>query len=201
MKRVRVVYSSTWKAGQGGRGVEKATEECCVYEQFTTVVHLTQQVCVIDIEWLEVLLHVRNGSCRSHHIDMLRSLIITNPQCPPHPTPCSPPPLEHGDGIRALSTDRIQIFLCRPFDTIGEWPVTLVEHFVISSNCSNRGSKQGEQGCLPNTTMLAVGMKVMVTHNIKTDPDIAKGARGEIVQVVLNDCETKISPSQSIVST
>ena len=44
-------------------------------------------------------------------------------------------------------------------------------------------------------------MKVMVTHNIKTDPDIAKGARGEIVQVVLNDCETKISPSQSIVST
>ena len=47
--------------------------------------------------------------------------------------------------------------------------------------------------------MLAVGMKVMVTYNIKTDPDIAKGARGEIVQVILNDHEMKISPSQSIV--
>ena len=59
----RVVCSSTWKAGQGGWGVKKATEECCVYEQFTTVVYLTQQVHVINIEWLEVLLHVQNGSC------------------------------------------------------------------------------------------------------------------------------------------
>ena len=92
-----------------------------------------------------------------------------------------------------------QIFLYWPFNIIGEWPVTLVEHLAISLNCSNQGSKQGKQGCLLNTTMLAVGMKVMVTYNIKTDPDIAKGARGEIVQVILNDHEMKISPSQSIV--
>lgn len=54
-----------------------------LYEQFHTVVRLTQQVRVIDEEWLDVLRHVRNGSCHAHHLQLLRSLIVTDSRCPP----------------------------------------------------------------------------------------------------------------------
>ncbi|KAG9310649.1 hypothetical protein JVU11DRAFT_9227 [Chiua virens] len=35
--------------------------------------------------WTDLLQHVRHGnsSCRAQHIEILRSLIITNPSCPP----------------------------------------------------------------------------------------------------------------------
>lgn len=54
-----------------------------LYEQFHVVVHLTQQVQVIDGEWIDLLHHIRNGSCHAHHIKMLQSLVITNPGCVP----------------------------------------------------------------------------------------------------------------------
>lgn len=53
-----------------------------LYEQFKTVVCLKQQVHVVDEDWLDLLHHVCNGSCRAQHLEMLRSLIITNPKCP-----------------------------------------------------------------------------------------------------------------------
>ncbi|KAF8424994.1 hypothetical protein L210DRAFT_796205, partial [Boletus edulis BED1] len=53
-----------------------------IYEKFTVVVRLKQQVRVTDKDWNELLQHVRHGNCRSHHIAMLRSLIITDPNCP-----------------------------------------------------------------------------------------------------------------------
>lgn len=49
-----------------------------LYEQFQTVVCLKQQVRVIDEEWLDLLQHVRNGSCRTHHLHLLHSLILTD---------------------------------------------------------------------------------------------------------------------------
>ena len=39
---------------------------------------------------------------------------------------------------------------------------------------------------------LAIGIKVMVTENIKTDLDVANGVRGEIVDIILHPDE----PSQ-----
>ncbi|KAF8137247.1 hypothetical protein EV363DRAFT_1132885, partial [Boletus edulis] len=92
-----------------------------------------------------------------------------------------------------------QLFISRAFDTIGGRRVTLAERFAIASKSSNRGGKQDEHGGLPNEVMLAEGMKVMVTYNIETDLDIANGARGEIVKIVLNEREERISPSQPIV--
>ncbi|KAF8119743.1 hypothetical protein EV363DRAFT_1195587, partial [Boletus edulis] len=53
-----------------------------LYEQFQIVVRLTEQVRVIDVDWLDLLQHIRSGSCRAQHIQMLRSLIITDPNCP-----------------------------------------------------------------------------------------------------------------------
>lgn len=47
--------------------------------------------------------------------------------------------------------------------------------------------------------MLSIGMKVMVTFNVETDLDIANGAWGEIVKIVLDDREPRYSPSDPIV--
>jgi len=45
---------------------------------------LKEQARVTYPDWLDLLQHVRHGSCRAHHIKLLRSLIIniTNPSCP-----------------------------------------------------------------------------------------------------------------------
>ncbi|KAF8125258.1 hypothetical protein EV363DRAFT_1176214, partial [Boletus edulis] len=54
-----------------------------IYEKFTIVVRLKQQVRITDPVWAELLQHARHGNCRAHHIEILRSLVITNPACPP----------------------------------------------------------------------------------------------------------------------
>ncbi|KIK81357.1 hypothetical protein PAXRUDRAFT_832897 [Paxillus rubicundulus Ve08.2h10] len=54
-----------------------------IYEQFAVVVRLKEQVRVTDPEWVDLLQNVRHGSCQAHHIELLRSLIITDPRCPP----------------------------------------------------------------------------------------------------------------------
>ena len=40
---------------------------------------------------------------------------------------------------------------------------------------------------LSNRIESAIEMKVMVTFNIETDLDIANGARGEIIKIVLDE--------------
>ena len=44
-------------------------------------------------------------------------------------------------------------------------------------------------GGLPNHTAISIGMKAMVTWNISTDADLANGAMGEVVDIVLNQWE------------
>ena len=50
---------------------------------FSTVVQLKHQIRVRDVEWNDVLGHIRRGNCRQRHIDIIKKLIITNPACPP----------------------------------------------------------------------------------------------------------------------
>ena len=45
---------------------------------------------------------------------------------------------------------------------------------------------------LPDTIQITIGMKVMVTKNIETDLDITNGARGEIVDIILDPDEPPI---------
>ena len=54
-----------------------------IYEQFTTVVQLKEQIRVQDAVWQDVLQHVLHGNCHQRHIDIIKKLIITNPDCPP----------------------------------------------------------------------------------------------------------------------
>ena len=48
----------------------------------STVVKLNKQICVQVGEWHDVLQHIRYGNCQREHINMIRKLIITNPDCP-----------------------------------------------------------------------------------------------------------------------
>ena len=54
-----------------------------IYEQFTTVVQLKQQIQVKDEIWHDILQHVFYGNCSQYHINIIKKLIINNPQAPP----------------------------------------------------------------------------------------------------------------------
>lgn len=54
-----------------------------IYERFTTVVLLTEQMRVSDPIWRALLQRMRRGQTAEQDFDTLRSLIITRPECPP----------------------------------------------------------------------------------------------------------------------
>ncbi|KAH7904529.1 hypothetical protein BJ138DRAFT_1019029, partial [Hygrophoropsis aurantiaca] len=59
--------------------------------------------------------------------------------------------------------------------------------------------KSDEHGGLPNDMELAVGMEVMVMFNVETDLDVANGACGEVIEIVLDERETAFDPSKLFV--
>ena len=50
-----------------------------------------------------------------------------------------------------------------------------------------------EPGKLPDTVEIAVGMRIMVTTNINTDREVANGARGTVVEIILDAQESTIN--------
>jgi hypothetical protein len=175
-----------------------------IYEQFTTVVKLTEQVRTSDPVWRDLLQHVRHGNCREHHLSLLRSLIITNQNCPD--TNFEEAPWDAAVLVtprhavrrqwnaaaskQACAIRGNQLFISPASDTIKGRPLTMEERFLVAAAKSkNGGANRKEKAGLQNLVELAVGMRVMVTTNVRTDLDIANGARGEIVAIVLEDNE------------
>ena len=101
--------------------------------------------------------------------------------------------------LKYCQSNAQQLFICAPYNTVGNQPVTLSEKFAIVAKQTGCGSKIDEQGRLPDEVMLGIGMKVMVTFNVEMDLDIANGARGEIIKIVLDENETNYLPMQSII--
>lgn len=64
---------------------------------------------------------------------------------------------------------------------------------------TGRGRNHHERAGLADKVEIAIGMEVMVTFNIATDLDVANGARGHIVDIVL-DTREEVSaiPSQTV---
>ena len=52
--------------------------------------------------------------------------------------------------------------------------------------------RRRQKNDLPDTIQITIGMKVMVTKNVETDLDITNGARGEIVDIILDPDEPPI---------
>ena len=162
-----------------------------IFEQFSTVVKLNKQIRVQDGEWHDVLQHIRHGNCRQEHINTIRKLIITNPDCPHTDFNASPwkdaklvtprHAVRHQWNSAAIKKhckrNRRRLYVCPAEDTIGGRKVTNDEKIAILT-CSKGSQSHLERGGLMKDVELAIGAEVMVTLNIHTDLDVPNGVRG-----------------------
>lgn len=178
-------------------------DECIgrsIWEEFTIVVQLSQQVRATDPVWQDFLRHLRYGEVQAHHIEMVEKLVLTHPDCPetnfrdkPWCTAVLVTP-RHSVRVRwneaALmkhcEDHGVQLFKGPAADTTHRRPLTNAEQMkVINRNVKGNGRSHQ----LPDSVNLAVGMKAMVTLNVHTDLDVTNGARGEVVGIVLGKDE------------
>ena len=169
-----------------------------IYEEFVTVVTLKQQMRVTDPVWVDFLRHLRIGQVESHHLSMLRGLVVDAANCPQTDFSLRPwneavlVTPRHGVRnhwnesavrkhcrenesmlIRNLATDRIN----------GRNPTTAEQHAIRQATSKRTGTASS---ILPETVYLAVGLRVLVTSNLDTDNDIANGMKATITDIVLH---------------
>lgn len=181
-----------------------------VYEQFTTVVQLKEQIRVKDEVWHDVLQHVRYGNCRQQHIDTIKKLIVTDPECPS--TDFNSPSWKDAKLITPRHAVRTQwnsaavkkhcsethhrLYTFQAEDTINGRPVTNDEKIAIMTQ--TKGSKNHtDHAGLSKDIELAIGAPVMVTLNILTDLDVANGVRGRVEGLVLDERERLIQTKET----
>lgn len=183
-----------------------------IYEGFTTVVVLKDQVRVTDPVWLDFLRHLRNGRVQQRHITMLKKLTLTNPQVemvdfssPPWDDVCLVTP-RHAVRVqwndmavrKHCEQSSVQLFRCRAQDSICGRPLTNAERVSVAKRKGDHHGSRQDGTKLPDEVSLAVGMKVMVTVNVQTELDITNGARGTITGIGLHPEENDI-PNERIV--
>ena len=176
-----------------------------IFEEFTTVVSLTEQMRVTDPEWQEFLNHLRFGQVKQKDIVMLRRLILSSKELAPIDfsstdwkdvalvTPRhavrrlwnETALLKHGKQAHHM------ILECKAEETIKGKVLTVGEKYAANQRQLNLDSRQRKQD-LPQTLQMAMGMKVMVTQNVVTDLDITNGAQGTIVDIWLHPDEPPI---------
>ena len=181
-----------------------------LYEQFDVVVRLTIQVRVTDSVWVDLLRRTRHGKCTEMDLAMLRGLVLTDTRCPA--TDFSQPPWSEAvlitprhavrmkwNSMKAHTKTRgigLTLITCPAFDTVQGRQLNVNEKYALATK-PKKGSRdrRHEHGGLPDEVELAIGMEVMVTFNVATDLDLANGARGHIVDIVLNEREE--APNES----
>jgi hypothetical protein len=183
-----------------------------IYEEFQTVVILRQQYRVTDPVWNDFLQHLRYGLVQERHIDVLRKLVINTADCPETKFDEEPwksaPLVTPRHSVRAQWNDAAvrkwceekgeQLFICHGEDTINKRSLTQVERYAVAMRGQDKNGKRKANRGLPTSIQIAKGMQIMVTTNIETDLDIANGARGEIVDIVLHPDEPPL-PNTPIV--
>ncbi|RDX55293.1 hypothetical protein OH76DRAFT_1331288, partial [Lentinus brumalis] len=176
-----------------------------IYKEFTTVVILQEQMRVSDPVWRDFLVHLRYARVQQHHIDMLRTLVLA-----PDDGAAVDVASAAAFADAALVTPRHavrnewnaaaarkwcedqkeRLYVVPAEDRIKGKPLTLKERYGVAARMKNDNGRKRKD--LPERIELAIGMKVMVTSNIQTDLDLANGARGEIVDIVLHPEEPPI---------
>jgi len=178
-----------------------------IYEEFSTVVVLREQMRITDQVWRDFLVRLRYGRVQHEDLTMLRSLLLHQ-----SPIDFSSPPWtdaslitprhavrshwNHASLRKACSESGQRLLICHAEDTIKNRALSLVERYALAQRSSGDGRRKRKD--LPETIELAIGMKVMVTSNIATDLDITNGARGTIVDVILNSEEPPVGDSSIV---
>ena len=178
-----------------------------LYEEFTMVVTLKEQIRVVDPIWIDIFRHLRHEQVEPRHIKTLEELCPTNPLSPA--TDFSQKPWNSAVLVTPRHTIRTewnrhalrkhcvdnnhQLFVvprtgCRSLNS--------AEVDALLARISNSKTENNE---LPVTLELAIGMPVLVTQNLHTELDMTNGARSVVVEIVLNRAEAIPSRSQPIV--
>ncbi|KAI0734337.1 hypothetical protein BC629DRAFT_1241052, partial [Irpex lacteus] len=164
-------------------------DECIgrsIWEEFTIVVQLSQQVRATDPVWQDFLRHLRYGEVQAHHIEMVEKLVLTHPDLLVTPRHSVRVRWNEAALMKHCEDHGVQLFKGPAADTTHRRPLTNAEQMkVINRNVKGNGRSHQ----LPDSVNLAVGMKAMVTLNVHTDLDVTNGARGEVVGIVLGKDE------------
>ena len=182
-----------------------------IYENFPLGLQLRTQCRTSDPVWQNVLQHVRYGTCRQPHLDTLRSMILSSPDCPA--IDFSQAPWDDAVLItprhsvrkrwnsemckRECQRKGVPLFRFRAEDTMGGKRLTARQK--TTAKPSKRRKEREEKGGLPDVLEVFVGMKVMVTFNVAVELDVANGSRGEVVDIVLDPREDLTIPSSGVV--
>ncbi|KAJ3735203.1 hypothetical protein DFJ43DRAFT_1058664 [Lentinula guzmanii] len=166
-----------------------------IYEEFNIVVILKEQMRVVDQQWRDFLNHLRHGMVEERHIKMLHTLVLGDPTC--LPTDFSKSPWNevslvtprhavreqwNNEALRKhCKTTGRRLYVCTASNAVQKRPLTLIERYALAVRLGKKKSRKN----LPDKIEIAVGAKVLVTRNIQTDLDITNGARGEIVEGIV----------------
>lgn len=127
-----------------------------IYEEFTTVVTLKEQMHVTDLEWLRFLQHLRFGQVEVDNINMLRTLIVTKDL--EDGVDFAKEPWQNAalvtprHGVRRWWNEAAvwkkcretghQLYICQATDTIKGKPLTMKEqYFLESRNFTETGQR------------------------------------------------------------
>ncbi|THG92702.1 hypothetical protein EW026_g8293 [Hermanssonia centrifuga] len=188
-----------------------------LYEEFNLVVILNEQMRVTDPIWRDMLLHLRRGEVRRHHITMLRQLILAQGSEAAaidfHNGPWAEASLVtprhavrnlwNANGARKhCAQSGQQLFVCTAQDRMYNGgdvftELGLAERYAVA-NRSKTDSRQHKKD-LPNVIELAKGMIVLVTQNLETDLDLTNGSRGTIIDIILHEDEPPLSQEPIVV--
>lgn len=172
-----------------------------IYLEFSMVVVLREQMRVSDPVWREFLVSLRYGRVQQEHLAMLRTLILAPARMSPNGEKVIP---RWGDSEPSLVTPRHavrhswnasgarkwcqdsgqRLYVVGAEDRVKGRALTMRERVAVIGRMKTSGKRKRKD--LPEQIELAIGMKVMVTTNIQTDLDLANGARGEIVDIILH---------------
>ncbi|KIK13899.1 hypothetical protein PISMIDRAFT_17663 [Pisolithus microcarpus 441] len=173
-----------------------------IYEEFQTVVVLTEQIRVTDKVWQDFLRHLHMGRVQESHIGMLRQLVLTNRSVPPPnfaETPWADACLWNDAALRKhAQVSGGKVFVCTADDTIKGELLTLQQRYAFALRVGG-GEQRGHRVKreLPDVVELSVGMRVMVTQNVETDLDITNGACGVILDIFLHPQEPPLPADAS----
>ncbi|KIL59325.1 hypothetical protein M378DRAFT_59006, partial [Amanita muscaria Koide BX008] len=177
-----------------------------IYEEFSTVVILKEQMRVTDTTWGDLLDHLRHGRMQEKHIQILRQLIISKPEAS---VDFSRDPWSNAalvtprHAVRRLwnevaarqwcASTGDRLYVCTAEDTIGGRQLSWPERYAVASRGNNDRKRKSKD--LPWKIEIAKGMKILVTDNVETDLDVTNGARGVIEDIILHPDEPAIGDS------
>ena len=151
---------------------------------------------------------------QERHIKLLEGLVLNHPEYPKTDfsrvpwqdaglvTPCHAVRIRWNESAvrKHCQLSGNQLFVCEAEDTTKGKPLDVREKDALANQVVERTQLKKKRQQLPAKAELAIGMKVMVTTNIKTELDITNGVQGIIVDVILHPDEEYAKECEEVVT-